>query len=95
MSILAIVIDGVALMIGSLLGAVMCIILAWWIAQRLHHVWVAPLLLLAMVAAMLATRLERSLFVRMVSVFEVIGMAFLVWIAQDTSEPETGDRPPL
>lgn len=94
MGIMAIVVDGVALMIGSLLCAIACTLLAWWIAQRVHRCWLGPVLLLGMVAGMLVTGLERSLFVRMVSVFAVVGMVFIFFVPQDTDEPETRNLPP-
>ena len=47
-----------------------------------------------MVAGMLVTGLERSLFVRMVSVFAVVGMVFIFFVPQDTDEPETRNLPP-
>lgn len=95
MEVMFLVIDGAGLMIGSLLCAVLSIVLAWWIGQRMHRFWLAPMLLLAMVTGMLASGLERSLFVRLESVFEVIGMALLLFIAQDKDTPDSRDVPPV
>lgn len=81
MGMLAIFADGVALMLGSLLAAVMLAFGAWWIGDTLRRPWVSLVLLIVLVTFLLASPLERSLFVRMVTVFEIasLGLLFFIW----------------
>lgn len=65
-------------MIGSLIGAALLTFSAWWLADRVHRPWVAPVALAVVVAGLLVSPLEASLFVRMVSVFGLVG-AGLLW----------------
>jgi intracellular septation protein A len=77
--------DGAALMIGSLLASVLLCSLAWAGADRLHRPWAALVMLAVVVCGLLASPLEQSLFVRMVSVFTVVGALLLSFVVLDRS----------
>jgi hypothetical protein len=83
MSIVSIFADGVGLMIGSLLAAACLTFAAWWVADRMGRVWLAPVLLALAVAATLISPLEQSLFVRMLTVFGLVGAGLLWFVGRD------------
>lgn len=85
MGMITIFADGAALMIGSLLASVLLCSLAWMAADRLHRPWAALVMLVVVVCGLLVSPLEQSLFVRMVSVFTVVGAALLSFVVLDRS----------
>ncbi|WP_068080383.1 hypothetical protein [Novosphingobium rosa] len=85
MGMIAIFADGAALMIGSLLVSGLLCTLAWMAADRLHRPWAALVMLAVGVCVLLVSPLEQSLFVRMVSVFTVVGAALLSFVVLDRS----------
>jgi uncharacterized BrkB/YihY/UPF0761 family membrane protein len=86
MDMIAIFFDGAGLMIGSLLVAAALTFCAWWLAGVLHRPLVAVVLPLAVAAGLLGSPLEASLFVRMLSVFTVVGAALLWFVRHETAE---------
>lgn len=78
MPVVSILADGLGLMLGSLLGAACLTLAAWWLAERMHRVRLAPALLALGMAILLISPLEASLFARMVAVFGLVG-AGLLW----------------
>ncbi|WP_343610653.1 hypothetical protein [Novosphingobium sp.] len=91
MGMISLFADGAALMIGSLLVAVLLTIAAWVAADKLHRRWVSLVLLGVVVAGLLVSPLEQSLFVRMVSVFLVVGGLLLSVTVLDRSEAPDED----
>jgi FtsH-binding integral membrane protein len=85
MGMISIFADGAALMIGSLLVSVLLCSLAWMAADRLHRPWAALVMLAIVVCGLLVSPLEQSLFVRMVSVFTVVGALLLSFVVLDRS----------
>jgi hypothetical protein len=99
MGVLSIMMDAIALMIGSLLCAGMLTFAAWWVADRIHRPWVALIMLASVCAALLISPLEHSLFVRMLAVFGIVGTGLLYFMGDDegnTMTPATAakDRKP-
>lgn len=86
MGMIALFADGAALMIGSLLVAVLLTIAAWVAADKLHRRWVSLVLLAVVIVGLLVSPLEQSLFVRMVSVFLVVGGLLLSVTVLDRDE---------
>ncbi len=84
MGIASILADGLGLMIGSLIAAALMTLAAWWLADRAHRPWLAPVMLAAVVAGVLISPLEASLFVRMVSVFGLVGAGLLWFVGHGT-----------
>lgn len=86
MNIISLFADGAALMIGSLLVAILLTIAAWVAAERLHRRWISLVLLAVAVVGLLVSPLEQSLFIRMVSVFLVVGGLLLSVTVLDRGE---------
>ena len=86
MGVFSILIDSIGLAIGSLLAAGLLSYAAWWLADRSHRSWVASAFLLALCAGMLFSPLERSLFVRMTTVFSFVAAALLYFIVPDAAD---------
>ena len=83
MGVASILADGVGLMIGSLLGAALLTFSAWWLADRAHRCWVAPVLMAVVVTGLMLSPLEASLFVRMLAVFGLVGAGLLWFVGAD------------
>lgn len=83
MPMLKILATTVGLTLGSLLVAVSLSCLAWWLATRAHHPrWGAPLLLIIVGGAWLAA-LGHSEFVKMATVFALVGSGLLYFVGRE------------
>jgi hypothetical protein len=91
MSVASILADGLGLMMGSLLAAGCLTLAAWWLADRMHRAWLAPVVLALVMVLLLASPLEASLFVRMVAVFGLVG-AGLLWFVGHGAAASPGEH---
>ncbi|WP_230461500.1 hypothetical protein [Sphingobium sp. CAP-1] len=77
MPMLQILVTAVGLTLGSLLVAISLSCLAWWLATRVHHPrWGAAFLLIIVGGTWLAA-LGQSEFVKMATVFALVGAGLL------------------
>lgn len=83
MPMLQILVTAVGLTLGSLLVAVSLSCLAWWLATRVHHPrWGAAFLLIIVGGAWLAA-LGQSEFVKMATVFALVGSGLLYFVGRE------------
>ncbi|AZI36323.1 hypothetical protein NT2_12_01400 [Caenibius tardaugens NBRC 16725] len=83
MPILKILVMTVGLTLGSLLVAVLLSYLTWWLATRVHHPrWGAAFLLVIVGGAWWAA-LGHSEFVKMVTVFALVGAGLLCLVGRE------------
>lgn len=83
MPMLKILVISIGLTLGSFLVAVSLSCLAWWVATSVHHPrWGAPLLLIIVGGAWLAA-LGHSEFVKMVTIFAVVGSGLLYFVGRE------------
>ncbi|EPR11229.1 MHYT domain-containing protein [Sphingobium ummariense] len=83
MPMLQILVTAVGLTLGSLLVAISLSCLAWWLATRVHHPrWGAAFLLIIVGGTWLAA-LGQSEFVKMATVFALVGAGLLYLVGRE------------
>lgn len=86
MPMLKILVTAIGLTLGSLLVAVLLSCLAWWLATRVHHPrWGATFLLVVVGGAWLAA-LGHSEFVKMATVFALVGVGLLYFVGREEQD---------
>jgi hypothetical protein len=92
MDMLAIFADGLGLMIGSLLLAGGLTFFAWWLGEALNRPWVGGVVILLVIAGLLGSPLEQSLFARMLAIFGIVGGILLWFVRRDGTTVQ--EQPP-